>query len=134
MDYKKLMDDLGAECVLFHPDIFTEDIQGFFIPAHKIIFANIEADEIERQNIILHELGHLANHHVHYSCHPSGFQVMEEIQADRFMIEQRVREWLEGFDDFPDYINIYSFLDFFKLKYRLYDQAVQAFESQNVDR
>ncbi|WP_190288345.1 ImmA/IrrE family metallo-endopeptidase [Lactococcus protaetiae] len=127
MEYNALIKELGVEVILFYPTNPESQTDGIYFPDDNIIFVNGMLAEIERENIILHELGHLISGHYRYDCQPDMIHVGEENQADRYMVKSRAEQYLESFDDQPDYIDIHGFLTLFHIKPSLYDMADSVF-------
>lgn len=129
MNAKELLEDLGIEVILFYPESLDNQSDGIYLPDDRVIFVNGFLDEVERGNIILHELGHVNYGHYHYDCQPAVINVSEENQADRYMLQHRAKEYLESFEEQPDYIDIYRFLELFHFARSLYDMAYAVFEN-----
>ncbi|WP_242327799.1 zinc peptidase [Lactococcus lactis] len=107
---------------------FICDGMKITIKDEDFIFIKESNSYIKKQNILLHEQGHCYYGHTHLNCHSFGWSNHQEHEADMYMLEQRIDEWLSQYDWFPDIIDVYAFLDYFELDYRHYNDAYNLFK------
>ena len=110
--------------------IYTTEIEknAFCIPDKNIMFVNEDIDEIDCDNAIFHEVGHLTDNEKICKCTAPSVKILNENKADKFMVEQRVKEYMRYFDEYPDYIDINRFLNAYNLESRHYSVAEEIFK------
>ena len=131
MDYDELLDDLGnPEIIPFKEETGTQS-KGAYFPDFNLIFVNDKYSDIDRENIIMHELGHRKFGHVHNALCAPSVKIKQEAQADQYMIQLRAVQWLNAFDNSweEEDINIYNFLNYFHFSRRYYEMAEKSFRN-----
>ncbi|VTT18261.1 ImmA/IrrE family metallo-endopeptidase [Streptococcus dysgalactiae subsp. equisimilis] len=74
------------------------DRSGFYYPDKRIIYVNQNLSQVDREKVILHELGHIEHDPKQYQ----RLLLKYENQADRFMVRELIKDYLSDHD-------IYSF-------------------------
>ena len=88
----ELLDEYQVTLYLFPENIWER--RGFYFPDERIIYVNRDLSIEEREEVILHELGHI-NHD------PANYKRMlykYENEADRFMIRNLISEELSQYE------------------------------------
>ncbi|WP_283265549.1 ImmA/IrrE family metallo-endopeptidase [Streptococcus dysgalactiae] len=67
---------------------------GFYYPDLRIIYVNQNLSQIEKEKVILHELGHIEHDPKQYQ----RLLLKYENQADRFMIRELIKNYLSSHD------------------------------------
>lgn len=92
MKIDDLLDEYNVTLFIF-PD-YMWDRPGFYYPDQRMIYVNGALDQADREQVILHELGHM--HH-----DPAQYQRLlykYENEADRFMVRHLIAEELKEYD------------------------------------
>ena len=92
MKVNELLEEYQVKLYLF-PDTMWKR-RGFYFPDERIIYVNRDLSLEEREEVILHELGHI-NHD------PANYKRMlykYENEADRFMIRNLISEELAQYE------------------------------------
>ena len=92
MKVNELLDEYQVTLYLFPENIWER--RGFYFPDERIIYVNRDLSIEEREEVILHELGHI-NHD------PANYKRMlykYENEADRFMIRNLISEELSQYE------------------------------------
>ncbi|MDT2766512.1 ImmA/IrrE family metallo-endopeptidase [Lactococcus raffinolactis] len=116
---KNTINDMGVEVVIAHG--ISRD--GLYLPETETIFVRYGLTDEQAKNVILHELGHLICKHADTPLSSPYYHSKQESQADDFWLEELAKEYLNNFDYFPDYINIYTFLKAYQIGPKYYDKA-----------
>jgi Zn-dependent protease with chaperone function len=113
---KELLEDENIQ-VLYFDDM---DLNAFCILETKQIAVNNKLSELEQENAILHELGHLLDGHYSNSLTASCVGILFENKADRYFIEERVKDYFSYYDEAPESISIDRFLDTYHIESKHY--------------
>lgn len=127
---RDLLLELSAVIKYYDPADFPnlKDGMKFTIRGVTYIFVSINNSDMETQNILLHELGHVYFGHIHLNCRASGWDRKQEKEADRYMLEYRAEEWLSQFNWEPEVIDYDAFIEYFELEKRHYNLIVEIFD------
>ncbi|MDR0297038.1 MAG: ImmA/IrrE family metallo-endopeptidase [Streptococcaceae bacterium] len=106
---------------------FGMDKDGLYLPELKLIFVNNKLSDIERENAILHELGHLVSLHEDFVSESPAVHLRQEGEADCYMIRARAEEYLGFFDETPEILDVNAFLDAYHFENRLFSSADKIF-------
>ncbi|HEO1892438.1 TPA: ImmA/IrrE family metallo-endopeptidase [Streptococcus agalactiae] len=98
MKIDELLKKYKVSLFLFDGGLWERD--GFYFPDLRIIYVNDKLSEIDRDKVILHELGHMINNHNPYDY--KRLLLQYENQADKYMIRELLKDYLANHD-------IYSF-------------------------
>lgn len=98
MKINELLSEYNVSLFVFDGDIWGRD--GFYFPDARTIYVNNKLSEIDRNKVILHELGHMTNNHNPYIY--KRLLLQYENEADRFMVRELIKDYLSDHD-------IYSF-------------------------
>lgn len=88
----ELLDEYQVTLYLF-PETMWER-RGFYFPDERIIYVNRDLSLEEREEVILHELGHINHNPAHYK----RLLYKYENEADRFMIRHLISEELAQYE------------------------------------
>ena len=92
MKVNELLDEYQVTLYLF-PETMWER-RGFYFPDERIIYVNKDLSIEEREEVILHELGHINHNPAHYK----RLLYKYENEADRFMIRHLISEELTQYE------------------------------------
>ena len=98
MKINELLSEYNVSLFVFDGDIWGRD--GFYFPDTRTIYVNNKLSEIDRNKVILHELGHMINNHNPYIY--KRLLLQYENKADKYMIRELLKDYLANHD-------IYSF-------------------------
>lgn len=91
---------------------------GCYIEEEHIIFVNCSLSQEDRRKTIYHEIKHVVDHKEFIELYKIFyFRTKMEYEADRFMIENLVYDFLSECHIDPYQINIFSFMDYYELDY-----------------
>ncbi|MBK4758977.1 hypothetical protein CU024_2485 [Enterococcus faecium] len=92
--------------------------EGFYLPELRTIFINENLVEIERNKVLLHESRHALGHNELIALYSkSVFHSKMEDEANRFMIEVLLQDYMNLFALAVDQINYMKFMDFYGIDY-----------------
>ena len=92
MKVSELLDEYQVTLYLFPGTMWER--RGFYFPDERIIYVNKDLSLEEREEVILHELGHLEHNSKDYE----RLREKYEVQANRNMIHELLKN--ENLDDF----------------------------------
>ncbi|OFI46720.1 hypothetical protein BG262_02675 [Floricoccus penangensis] len=124
MDIQKELKEKGIS-IIYSYDL---DTHGLYIPEVNSIMINGYLKGVEIENAILHELGHLVNGHEFTSLSAPTIHIKQEAEADKYWINERVKDFLSLYDSMPEYVDIYRFLNVYHIKSCYYDIAEELFK------
>lgn len=124
MDIKEKLKELGLK-IEYTYDI---EVHGFYLPESNTIYINDYLMGEERENAILHELGHFINKHQSTSFSAPAVHIKHEAEADKYWITERVKEFLSLYDYPPEEVDINRFLTIYSIKSCYYDVAEELFK------
>lgn len=126
---KQLLLELDSKIKFYNPEAHPsiKDGMKLSVRGEDYIFISTENSEKKIQNILLHELGHISLGHIHLDCRFQGWDRKQERDADRYMIEYRVDEWLAQYDWEPNYVDYDAFMNHFEIEYRHKDLVIEIF-------
>ncbi|OFI48162.1 hypothetical protein BG261_07725 [Floricoccus tropicus] len=124
MDIKEKLKELGITIVY----TYGIDAPGLYLPENSTIYINNNLIGVEVENAILHELGHYLNKHDLTSLSSSHLHFKQEAEADKYWINERVKEFLSLYENPPEYVDIYRFLNVYHIKNCYYDVAEELFK------
>ncbi|MBK5077359.1 ImmA/IrrE family metallo-endopeptidase [Lactococcus lactis] len=113
----------------FH-NLYRDGMMQTFLEQNYIFISN-DNSEIQTENILLHEIGHVYHNHRHVDLHSWGWNNRQEAEANKYMIEQRADQWLAQYDWEPEKIDYEAFLNYFELDHCYYRLAEKVFEEIN---
>jgi len=91
---------------------------GCYIEEEHIIFVNCSLSQEDRRKTIYHEIKHVVDHKEFIELYKTFyFRTKMEYEADRFMIENLLYDFLSECHIDPYQINIFSFMDYYELDY-----------------
>lgn len=96
MKINELLDEFRVTLFVFHGDMWERD--GLYFPDLRTIYVNANLSTEEREKVILHELGHINHNPEHYH----RLLLQHENEADRFMVRELIKDYLNDND-------VYSF-------------------------
>ncbi|HFR3629131.1 TPA: ImmA/IrrE family metallo-endopeptidase [Streptococcus suis] len=96
MKINELLDEFQVTIFVFHGDMWERD--GLYFPDLRTIYVNANLSTKEREKVILHELGHINHNPEHYH----RLLLQYENEADRFMVRELIKDYLNDND-------VYSF-------------------------
>ncbi|CYV42060.1 cI-like repressor [Streptococcus suis] len=96
MKINELLDEFRVTLFVFHGDMWERD--GLYFPDLRTIYVNANLSTEEREKVILHELGHINHNPEHYH----RLLLQYENEADRFMVRELIKDYLNDND-------VYSF-------------------------
>ncbi|MCT1193299.1 ImmA/IrrE family metallo-endopeptidase [Lactococcus lactis] len=126
----ELTTQLDARIIYFDKDLhnlYRDGMMQTFLKQNYIFISN-DNSEIQTENILLHEIGHVFHKHRHIDLHSWGWNNRQESEANKYMIEQRADEWLAQYDWEPEKIDYDAFLDYFELDHCFYRLTEKVFE------
>lgn len=92
--------------------------EGFYLPELRTIFINQNLVEIERNKVLLHESRHALGHNELIALYSkSVFHSKMEDEANRFMIEVLLQDYMNLFALAVDQINYMKFMDYYGIDY-----------------
>lgn len=121
---KDIVKELGIETVI----AYGIDLDGLYLPETSTIFIRNGLDEVQINNVFLHELGHLICKHGNTPLSSPIYHMKQESEADDFWIVELAHEYIKAFDYLPTYIDIYKFLAAYQIELRYYDKAESIFK------
>lgn len=116
---KNIIKNLGIDIVISYG--ITTD--GLYLPETNTIFIRHGLDDIQTNNVMLHELGHLICKHADTPLSSPSYHMKQESQADNFWLEELAKEYLDKFDYLPEYVDIYKFLSAYQIEIKYYDRV-----------
>ncbi|MGT2752594.1 ImmA/IrrE family metallo-endopeptidase [Streptococcus porcinus] len=111
---------------LFYYDGRETDNKGFYDYEYDVIFINAYLDDIDKNKVLYHEMGHVGQYLENYERMKEKF----EAQANRNMIHHLLKEYLRELDD-PTLFNYVSFMKLYRLKTNA-DEAMILEEFKNL--
>lgn len=91
---------------------------GFYLPSVKTIFINQNLTEMDQNKVLLHESRHALDHHELIALYSKTvFHSKMEDEANRFMIEVLLQDYMNLFVLSVDQINYMKFMDFYGIDY-----------------
>lgn len=123
-DLKDIVEELGIETVI----AYGIDRDGLYLPETSTIFIRNGLDEVQINNVFLHELGHLIYKHVNTPLSSPIYHMKQESEADDFWIVELAHEYIKAFDCLPEYIDVYIFLEAYQIGIKYYDKAESIFK------
>lgn len=113
--------------MLIAPD--TLDTNAWYVPDAKIVFVKGGLSDIERRDVILHEInGHVANNHKISSIEAPTARIQKEGEADRVMIHALATDYIKTLTNTPPFVDVNNFLKANHLRNDLYDMACSEFD------
>lgn len=110
---EKVLNECGIEIVAVNMDS-----DGCYVSELNSIFINSSLSEDERKKVIYHEIKHVVDHKEFIELYKIFyFRTKMEYEADRFMIENLLYDFLSECHIDPYQINIFSFMDYYELDY-----------------
>jgi len=106
------------------------ECKGVYLPDAHTIIVSPELSSIERQAVIVHELGHLINGHEHNELNAPSIRLKQEREANEHLVTELVREYLDSCDTTPERISIDNFIETHHLSMELYEYVHSAFEQE----
>ncbi|RXE79414.1 ImmA/IrrE family metallo-endopeptidase [Enterococcus durans] len=92
--------------------------EGFYLPKLRTIFINQNLDELEQKKVLLHESRHALSHNELISLYSKTvFHSKMEDEANRFMIEVLLQDYMNLFALSVDQINYMKFMDYYGIGY-----------------
>lgn len=88
MKINELLDEYQVTLFVFSETMWERE--GFYFPDQRTIYVNANLSELEREKVILHELGHLKHDPAHYQ----RLLLKYENEADRFMVRELIKKYL----------------------------------------
>ncbi|WP_024387644.1 ImmA/IrrE family metallo-endopeptidase [Streptococcus suis] len=104
MKINELLDEFQVTLFVFHGDMWERD--GLYFPDLRTIYVNANLSTEEREKVILHELGHINHNPEHYH----RLLLQYENEADRFMVRELIKDYLNDND-----VYIFNWLQFAQL-------------------
>ncbi|MFI3593847.1 ImmA/IrrE family metallo-endopeptidase [Streptococcus uberis] len=92
---------------------------GFYFPDIRTIYVNQNLSDLEKEKVILHEIGHINHDPKHYARLLTKY----ENEADRFMVRELLREYLLN-NDIYDF-NWLQFANTYKISTTWGQQMIQ---------
>lgn len=110
---KKVIEEYGIKIVSVRMET-----EGCYIDEEKTIFVNSSLSEEDQRKIIYHEIKHVVDHNEFIELYKIFyFRTKMEHEADCFMVENLLYDYLREYTIEPSQINIFSFLDHYELDY-----------------
>lgn len=116
---KDIIKEMGIEVVIAHG--IKRD--GLYLPETDTIFVRYGLTDIQTDNVILHELGHLICKHADTPLSSPAYHFKQESQADDYWLVRLVSDYLSEFDSNPEYIDVFNFLSAYQIELKYYDKA-----------
>lgn len=116
---KDTIKEMGVEVVIAHG--IKRD--GLYLPETDTIFVRYGLTDIQTDNVILHELGHLICKHADTPLSSPAYHLKQESQADDYWLVKLVSDYLSEFDSNPEYIDVFNFLSAYQIELKYYDKA-----------
>lgn len=99
-------------------EITNIESEGFYLPELRTIFINQNLVEIERNKVLLHESRHALGHNELIALYSkSVFRSKMEDEANRFMIEVLLQDYMNLSALAVDQINYMKFMDYYEIDY-----------------
>ena len=117
MKVNELLDEYKVTLYLF-PETMWER-RGFYFPDERTIYVNRDLSLEEREEVILHELGHINHNPAHYK----RLLYKYENEADRFMVRHLISEELSQCE--PSEFNWLRFAERHKIATTWGEQIIQ---------
>lgn len=93
---------------------------GCYLPNEKILYISGCLSEIERNDVIIHEIGHLLNQHEINELNAPAVRLRQEREANEYLADQLINEYLQSCVTLPTYVNVSDFIAQRKLSNDLY--------------
>lgn len=113
----QLLEKVLEECGVGIAYIEMES-DGCFIEERNIIFVNSSLSQEDRRKTIYHEIKHVVDHKEFVELYKIFyFRNKMEYEADRYMVENLLYDFMSECHIDPYQINIFSFMDYYELDY-----------------
>ncbi|HEN2245540.1 TPA: ImmA/IrrE family metallo-endopeptidase [Streptococcus agalactiae] len=99
MTIEELVDSYGVTLAYFDNDLWPRP--GIYIDDIKVIFVNKSLSDLAKRKVIYHELGHVDHDSKQYQRRHEQY----ELQADRYMIRQLLRDSLSKDKESFNYVH-----------------------------
>ncbi|MEB5733448.1 ImmA/IrrE family metallo-endopeptidase [Enterococcus hirae] len=108
---ENLVEKLGVQV------IYTYDLKipGCYVPLLNVIVINSNLTDLEKYSVLLHELGHAAKHQNECALYHTLLHSKMESEADHYMIDQLLDDYITTLGLEPKSINPVKFLEAAKL-------------------
>lgn len=106
---KRIAEELNVT-IHYRSDV---DKPGYYIPLVNSIVIYNGLSEIEEMCVLLHELGHAAEHQNNYVLYNQAATLHSkmESQAEQYMIKRVLDYYLEDTSVYPEEVNVINFLE-----------------------
>lgn len=89
---------------------------GCYIKKMNTIFVNSSLSEEELRKVIYHEIKHVVDHEEFIELYKIFyFRTKMEYEADYYMIESLLYEYISEYHIEPSNVNVFSFIDYYEL-------------------
>ncbi|HCR3796272.1 TPA: ImmA/IrrE family metallo-endopeptidase [Enterococcus faecalis] len=128
---KELIKALGV--IVIYDEIEND---AYYMARFNLIVVNFRLSEFNQKKALLHELGHACEHQENYPLYKTAFALRSkmEYEANCFMIEKLLDEYLDRTGIAPERVNYLRFLEDAKidLSFELYTKKLLLNRSINV--
>lgn len=128
---KELIKALGV--IVIYDEIEND---AYYMARFNLIVVNFRLSEFNQKKALLHELGHACEHQENYPLYKTAFALRSkmEYEANCFMIEKLLDEYLDKTGIAPERVNYLRFLEDAKidLSFELYTKKLLLNRSINV--
>ncbi|HHC7683302.1 TPA: ImmA/IrrE family metallo-endopeptidase [Enterococcus faecalis] len=128
---KELIKALGV--IVIYDEIEND---AYYMARFNLIVVNFRLSEFNQKKALLHELGHACEHQENYPLYKTAFALRSkmEYEANCFMIEKLLDEYLDRTGIAPERVNYLRFLEDAKidLAFELYTKKLLLNRSINV--
>ncbi|HHU4025880.1 ImmA/IrrE family metallo-endopeptidase [Enterococcus faecalis] len=96
---------------------------AYYMTRFNLIVVNVKLSEFEQKKALLHELGHACEHQENYHLYKTAYALRSkmEYEADCFMVEKLLDEYLNSTGIAPERINYMKFIEDAKIDARYED-------------
>ncbi|MCW0953282.1 ImmA/IrrE family metallo-endopeptidase [Weissella ceti] len=99
------------------------------MPDEKILYVGGGLSEVERNSVIIHEIGHLLNEHEINELNAPAVRLRQEREANEYLADQLITEYLESCVTPPSYVDVHEFMEQRQLSNDLYTYIDVSFRS-----
>lgn len=128
---KELIKALGV--IVIYDEIEND---AYYMARFNLIVVNFRLSEFNQKKALLHELGHACEHQENYPLYKTAFALRSkmEYEANCFMIEKLLDEYLDRTGIAPERVNYLRFLEDAKidLSFELYTKKLLLNRSINA--
>lgn len=90
------------------PELIEAD--GCYLPDEKLLYMSSGLSEIEQNNVIIHEIGHLLNEHEIHELNAPAMRMRQEREANEYLADRLIEEYIQSCTTRPTYVDVDAFI------------------------